>query len=319
MPNQICPLCVKQASVIVPSDGMFMRFVECSTCGRYAIDMQLADSGFDEANDKRHVLSYLTRGESDAGRFLKIKVDNFKAMIGSVPDETPLEKLDRVLLLYSKTQKWADQYVELDFNANYPLVLARDKEEFQALKENLVQQKLLQATSDRLARDWRIRLTPDGWKRAKEIAKLQGDSDQAFVAMWFHDSVSQAWTDGIKVALEATEYKPLRIDQVQHNDKIDDRIVAEIRRSSLLVADVTGQRPGVYFEAGFAKGLNMDVIWTCRETDIGTVHFDTRQFNHIVWREPTDLKLQLADRIAATIPGRRIDEARLGRPTTPRP
>jgi nucleoside 2-deoxyribosyltransferase len=83
-------------------------------------------------------------------------------------------------------------------------------------------------------------------------------------------------------------------------------IVAEIRRSGLVVADFTGNRGGVYFEAGFAMGLGIPVIWTCRDTDINAVHFDTRQYNHIVWKEAGDLREQLQRRIEATIPGRAI-------------
>ncbi len=76
--------------------------------------------------------------------------------------------------------------------------------------------------------------------------------------------------------------------------------MAEIRRSGLVVADFTGQRQGVYYEAGFARGIGITVIPTCREDETEKLHFDTRQYNHIVWKEPADLADQLHDRIAAT-------------------
>jgi nucleoside 2-deoxyribosyltransferase len=97
--------------------------------------------------------------------------------------------------------------------------------------------------------------------------------------------------------------EPVRIDRVHHNEKICDKVVAEIRMCQFLVADVTLQRPGVYFEAGFAMGLGRAVIWSCREDDLKNVHFDTRQYNHIVWKDPSNLRTQLTDRIKATIPG----------------
>jgi hypothetical protein len=72
-----------------------------------------------------------------------------------------------------------------------------------------------------------------------------------------------------------------------------------------LVADFTqgesGARGGVYYEAGFAHGLNLPVIFTCREDAIGKVHFDTRQYNHIVWETVEELRDKLAKRIAATV------------------
>ena len=70
------------------------------------------------------------------------------------------------------------------------------------------------------------------------------------------------------------------------------------------MADFTGQRGGVYFEAGFAMGLGIPVIWTCRDTDINDLHFDTRQYNHIPWANPKELRVRLQNRIEATIPGR---------------
>lgn len=80
-------------------------------------------------------------------------------------------------------------------------------------------------------------------------------------------------------------------------------IVAEIRKSSFLIADFTGDRGGVYFEAGFAKGLGIPVIFSCKKGEwTDKLHFDTRQYNHIIWETPTDLAVKLQNRIAATIP-----------------
>jgi hypothetical protein len=57
--------------------------------------------------------------------------------------------------------------------------------------------------------------------------------------MWFDESMKSAWTDGIEPAVMNAGYKPLRIDGKDHNNKIDDEIVGEIRGSKFLVADFT--------------------------------------------------------------------------------
>ena len=77
--------------------------------------------------------------------------------------------------------------------------------------------------------------------------------------------------------------------------------MAEIKNSRFLVADVTGQRQGVYFEAGYAIGLGLPVIWSVHENDLENVHFDTRQYNHIVWNTADDLQGQLFNRVSAVI------------------
>ena len=68
-----------------------------------------------------------------------------------------------------------------------------------------------------------------------------------------------------------------------------------------VIAEFTGQRHGVYFEAGFAYGLGLPVIWCCRKDDVDKLHFDTRQYNHIVWDNIEDFKSKLVNRIKATI------------------
>jgi len=45
------------------------------------------------------------------------------------------------------------------------------------------------------------------------------------------------------------------------------------------------QWAGAYFEAGFAMALCRSVIWTCREDHFKDTHFDTQQFNHILWKD----------------------------------
>lgn len=147
-------------------------------------------------------------------------------------------------------------------------------------------------------------VTVDGHSHVAESLQAV-DPSQAFVAMWFDASVSDLYKRGIKPAVKAAGYNPLRIDQKPDANKIDDEIIAEIRRSRFVVADFThgnsGARGGVYYEAGFAYGLNIPVIFTCREDMFGNIHFDTRQYNHIGWAEPEDLVEPLKQRILARI------------------
>ena len=148
-------------------------------------------------------------------------------------------------------------------------------------------------------------LTVEGYARLAELEKSYTASSRAFVAMWFDDSMSGAWEDGFEPAIRSTGYDPVRIDQQDHVNKIDDEIIAEIRRARFVVADFTqgnsGARGGVYYEAGFAHGLSIPVIFTCREESFEKIHFDTRQYNHIVWTKYDELRRDLMTRIAAVI------------------
>ena len=155
-----------------------------------------------------------------------------------------------------------------------------------------------------VARSFTGGLTVAGHGRLAE-QRVNVDSSQVFVAMWFDDSMSEAFENGIEPAILEAGYVPLRIDQKEHVNKIDDEIISELRRSRFLVSDFTqgedGARGGVYYEAGFAHGLDLPVIFTCRDDTVETLHFDTNHYSHIVWSDPMDLREKLKNRILAVI------------------
>ncbi|MCF6328148.1 MAG: hypothetical protein L3J21_12820, partial [Devosiaceae bacterium] len=103
-----------------------------------------------------------------------------------------------------------------------------------------------------------IMLIPDGYARLAELDGINTNSAQCFVAMWFNDSMKDVYENSLMPAIKDCGYDPVRVDGIEHNGKIDDRIIAEIRRSRFIVADFTSEkdkpRGGVYYEAGFAHG-----------------------------------------------------------------
>ena len=148
-------------------------------------------------------------------------------------------------------------------------------------------------------------VTIDGFKRLAYLKDAHSISRKAFVAMWFDKFMNEAWENGFEPAIRNAGYEPIRIDKREHIEKIDDEIIAEIRKSRFVVADFThgkeGARGGVYYEAGFAHGLKIPVIFSCQKEVMKKVHFDTRQFNHIVWKTADELRKKLTHRIIAVI------------------
>jgi hypothetical protein len=143
------------------------------------------------------------------------------------------------------------------------------------------------------------RLTPKGYIAADELRTRRAASSQAFVAMWFTDETKAAYDEGLEPGIRNAGFTPMLIRNKEHANKIDDEIVAEIRRSAFLVADFTGHRQNVYFETGFAIGLGLQVIWTCRKDHIKDLHFDIRQYNCIDWQDQAELAQRLQRRIEA--------------------
>lgn len=156
-------------------------------------------------------------------------------------------------------------------------------------------------------------LTSQGWSYVEKLGQVGADTLQVFVAMWFSPEMQAAYDKGISLAIRDAGYLPLRIDAKEHNNKIDDEIIAEIKLSRFIVADFTAgsttidggdihlPRGGVYYEAGFAKGLGMEVVSCVRADQVEKVHFDTRQISHVLWDTPEILRDRLYSRIVATV------------------
>lgn len=117
-------------------------------------------------------------------------------------------------------------------------------------------------------------------------------SKKVFVAMWFTSEMDEVWYV-IKDSMERLGFEPVRVDLEKFDGLIDDKIVTEIREAKFVIADLThgkdGHRGSVYYEAGFARGLNKHVIQTVREdhldptTPCFNVAFDLSHFPVITW------------------------------------
>lgn len=142
-------------------------------------------------------------------------------------------------------------------------------------------------------------VSPRGLLHLERPANLS--SAVGFCAMWFDSSVLALYIDVIAPAIRESGYEPLRIDNKEHTNKIDDKIVASIRASRFVVADYTGNRGGVYYEAGFAHGLGLPVFFMARDGE--KLHFDVRQYNTIFWKTDdfAGARERLKNRILATL------------------
>ena len=222
--------------------------------------------------------------------------DNHQAL-ASLHLHTPvLTKFDQRLALLAERSEEPGAYAPCDPDRDWPLFDAASGNEVRYLLKALVDGgELVKAVAEE---SWL--LTTRGWERAlrQQNAPPPGT---CFIAMAFHSDLNAAYAEGIEPAVKECGLRVVRIDKVEHNGIVNDAMLAEIRGCQVLVADVTLQRNGVYFEAGFALGLGRIVIWCCRQEDLPNVHFDTRQYSHVVWNEPADLREKLAARLRATV------------------
>ena len=93
---------------------------------------------------------------------------------------------------------------------------------------------------------------------------------------------------GIKEVFDEFGIELVAADEIEHEEAITDRILAEIEGREFLIADLTHERPNVYYEIGHAHALSRRVILVRKK---GTkLHFDVAHRNCPEYENGTGLK-----------------------------
>jgi hypothetical protein len=295
-----CPLCGRQAAFRPRG------YIACEVCGRFEMAFELSVDR-DMQGQPHPYLSAATRKASESGRPLVLDMNNWQGLESEQGSIRVSQKLTDLLRLIAKRSGTPGRVWSIVTTNDYPLIAALDATELQSYLLHLEERGLLRHPQQYSDGTTRCELTIAGWEALEPALTAGGTPGRCFVAMAFRQTLEPAYRDGIRAAVEEDcGFAAIRMLELEHNDKICDRIIVEVRRAQFVIADFTFQRGGVYFEAGFAQALGRPVVWTCKACHFHRLHFDTRQYNHIRWEDPTDLRKQLAARIRGTIPGARL-------------
>lgn len=326
--EQICPFCTQKMKSWkeFTTDNLFC---ECPNCGAFNIIMNVFLNIRGHIELDKHYYGYQYSGairelnEKNAMPPI-IGMDTYLQILDQVNIPTkPSEKLNKILMhIYKKTE-----YLYQDINiplTRFSIGYAQHKEELYNLLKALAELNYIEGPETMGAADYKYHLTLSGFSKAERMSEIT-DSNQCFVALWFDDPIVDVFKSSITAAVKRAGYNALIILMKEYNEDITDHIIAEIRKSRFIIADFTGLRGGVYYEAGFAAGLGKQVIMTCRKDWFNTtekvpvvgegpngpvnvkvdeprnVHFDVGHMNFIVWEEGKELEQRLYDRIIATV------------------
>lgn len=152
------------------------------------------------------------------------------------------------------------------------------------------------------------KIVTQGWSKIEELKRIVKDSKQCFVAMAFNDKTKQV-REALRAGIEAAGFEPIIADEGEYTGNVMDFVLGQIRKSRFVIADYTvepeektemegsdepenspikkGTRGGVYYEAGYAKGVGLQVIQTCKADNISRnrLHFDIAQEFTIYWTD----------------------------------
>lgn len=149
---------------------------------------------------------------------------------------------------------------------------------------------------------------------AGEVAKLLGlehplaperlarDPTLVFVISSFASDMDAVF-EGIEAAAQSVSLTAKRVKDIPGDYRITDQIIEMIESAFLVVADLSHERPNVYFELGYARGLGKTVVTIARkETNI---HFDVKDWVYIPYVDSRILERDLRKRFEYEIARRK--------------
>lgn len=132
--------------------------------------------------------------------------------------------------------------------------------------------------------------------------------NQIFVAMMFSDETNDIYQNCYKKVIQSLNYACMRIDEKDFTGSIISEITSEISDSVAIIADLTGNRGGVYYEAGVARGLQLcnhpiKLLLTCKQDFFNKekVHFDVSGDNILLYNDTSDLIEKLNKRLQTVL------------------
>jgi len=291
-----CPICNLETTRY--SSRGSVKQISCPRCGNYEIT-EMAEAMITGSLSEIQIanVSHWIRTNNEP----TLSSTNIE-MLKNLPSPTIGEKARRCMFFLSKHYPKPGEYIDSVYRKDplyYSIIGCFDETEFLYIVDTYLieHQGYLTGSSPS-----GIKITPSGWAYLESLKNINPDSQIGFIAMWFNDELN-TFLEVVREGILDAGYNPQRVDDIEHNEDINDKIIASIRQSKFVVADFTEQRAGVYFEAGYARGLGLEVIWLCREDDFDNIHFDNEHYNFIKWHNDNleDLKEKLTNRIIATI------------------
>ena len=166
-------------------------------------------------------------------------------------------------------------------------------------------------------------LTLDGWEKYRREKLGLFSGNRGFLAMQFDDPALEAFVEEVvKPATKEIGYDLVDMRDVARAGVIDDIMRVQIRDAAFVIADLTHDNSGAYWEAGYAEGLGKPVIYICEKMKFEEhkTHFDTNHCTTIPWSE--DDGEGFRERLIATLrrsleDGENVDpDPRLATPVT---
>ena len=277
-----CKICDGDVSRYPDDKGWDLH--TCVNCGRYRASMLDLISEKKRDPDAETKLRYWLSGHS--GPEDPVLDDQTVEKLLAKPLPGPKEVADNLVRLIASRSSILSHRVKLVESEDSFTIGAKSPHSFKFLLSYVVEQGW--ALDDSSNTEVFVVLTMKGWEYYDELKRGHADSRKAFMAMKFGDKqLDRVFQDVLKPAMKQVGFDLFSLAERERwkAGLIDDRMRVEIQSSAIVLADLTHQNAGAYWEAGYAEGLGKPVIYTCKKEvfDREKTHFDTNHHLTIVW------------------------------------
>lgn len=310
-----CPVCGEPgAEKQLAPEGRDCIAYSCIHCGGYELGGRLlagllrlfAESA---VSDARHRLSHAIR-KMQKGSDVPILNSEQVEKILTRPLPTPTEQADILIRWLGTTSSGPGLTTDLSYKKHGAIMGSSSEAGFVLVVRHLLDEHLIEGNLRQFANAPAgpiVTLSFRGWERFEQLKTLRSHYGRGFVAMKFGDPVLDGIIEVVfKPAALQTGFQLFRLDDNPRAGLIDDRLRVEIRSSDFIIADLSHDNPGAYWEAGYAEGLGIPVIYACEweKFEKHKTHFDTNHHLTIRWNkdDPNSARDSLKATIRATLP-----------------
>lgn len=304
---ETCPICDGKSKVEVLAEGNLYN-IDCDRCGKFEITSHAIKyfKGHEEL-DKVISVSYWIKQNQIEKERIKIDLEKLRKLIIPFSPSSPREQANNFILWFGDNVKAPNENKILKNVSLIPIVGAKDERGVYYILKQLHSEGIInehELPTGLIPTKYNITFTFKGWDKYYELKRSNKDSRLAFMAMKFgEEPLNTIYNDIIKIAVENTGFEIRKLDEEKRAGLIDDKLRVEIRRSKFLLADLTHDNNGAYWEAGYAEGLGIPVIYICDEDKFKKkkTHFDTNHHLTVLWKNDEDGLKQFSNELKATI------------------
>ncbi len=112
---------------------------------------------------------------------------------------------------------------------------------------------------------------------------IKQDEKLCFVLMPFKNSFDRIYKEQIKPTVESLGLKCVRADEIFSPTSVLEDIWTHILKSKVIIADVTGKNPNVFYEMGIAHTIGRPVIIITQNKE--DVPFDIAQYRYFLYSD----------------------------------